>query len=53
MFNKVNVLSILIDRAATLKTGPVIIGERSGKPQPLVDCQITLLANPVFFSHFM
>ncbi len=53
MFHNVNVLSILIDRAAKLKTGPVFFGERNGKPQALADCPRTPAANPIFFSHFL
>jgi hypothetical protein len=36
MFNNVIILSIIVDKAAQIKTGPVIIGERNGKPQPRV-----------------
>ena len=40
MFNKVNVVSIFIDRAAKLKTGPLAIGQKRKRQDPTPECEI-------------
>ena len=40
MFNNVNVVSIFIDRAARLKTGPLSMTKRSKRPAPTANRRI-------------